>query len=73
MKVETVEDLVEQLADWMGIFGGCKNPNDDRPQDKCTFDPKKPFCCRSGFTAYMIERIEKAVHNTEELNKIDLK
>lgn len=63
MQIETVEELVEQLADWFGVYGGCKNPDDDRPQDKCTMDASKPFCCRAGFAMVMEERIRKAIHN----------
>lgn len=32
MQRETVEELIEYLADWFGFYSGCK----------------KPFCCRAG-------------------------
>mgnify|MGYP005867147565 CR=1 FL=1 len=38
MKIETVSDLAEQIADWIGIYGGCKNITSN--DDNCTYDKK---------------------------------
>lgn len=70
MNVETVEDLANQLADWFGIYGGCKNVCHD--DDKCDYDAKKPFCCRFAFTADMEERIRTSVENENKLTEIGL-
>jgi hypothetical protein len=71
MNIETVDELVDQLADWMGIYGGCKNPHDDTScETKCEFDPKRPFCCRNGFASAMEDRIRNAVSNEEKLSKL---
>lgn len=67
MQIETLEELVEQLADWYGVYGGCKNPDNDQPQDRCTMDAEKPFCCRAGFTMVIEERIRKAIENEKML------
>lgn len=73
MKIETVDELVDQLADWLGIYGGCKNPHDATScETKCEFDPKRPFCCRNGWQSAMEERIRQAVKNEEELSKLHL-
>jgi len=70
MQVETVDDLVEQLADWFGIYGGCKTRDDATScESKCDFDPKKPFCCRIGFSDHMTTRIENAVENTRKIEE----
>ena len=65
MNIETVEDLAETLADWLGIYGGCKSDGDTG----CEFDKDKPFCCRQGFVSEMKERIVKAVENDNKLNQ----
>jgi len=70
MHIETVEDLAEQIADWIGIFGGCKNIT--AADDLCTYDKEKPFCCRQGFITAMEERIREAVENEKKLNDCNL-
>ncbi len=66
MVVETVEDLCEQLADWLGIYGCCKAAEDN--QDCHTVDPR---CCRTGFMIVMQERINEAVKNDRMMNSND--
>lgn len=69
MEIETTESLVEQLADWFGIYGGCKGDGDDG----CELDDKKPFCCRQGFCDTMEERIKTAAENDKKLEQAGLK
>jgi hypothetical protein len=70
MTIETVEDLSEQIADWLGIYGGCKN--NSSCDNECTYDKNKPFCCRIGFVGAISERIREAVDNDSKLEKFEL-
>lgn len=70
MNIETVEDLSEQIADWIGIYGGCKNISND--DDFCTYDRNNPFCCRTGFINALSERMREAVDNDKKLEQIGL-
>lgn len=69
MNIETVSDLAEKIADWIGIYGGCKSTGDEG----CEWDAKKPFCCRQGFVDHMEERIRQAVDNDNKLEAGNLK
>ena|ERR1035437_2010194 len=71
MNIETTEDLAEQIADWLGIYGGCKNITGD--DDLCTYNKNKPFCCRQGFCGAMKERMTEAVENEKKLEALNLK
>jgi len=55
MEIETVDDLANQIADWLGVYGCCKNG------DGC--DDPNPLCCRIGFMMVMPDRIRMAVLN----------
>lgn len=70
MNIETTEELTEQLANWLGIYGGCKNVGED--DDKCTYDINKPFCCRQGFCGAIQERMIEAVANDKKLEQLNL-
>jgi hypothetical protein len=61
MYVETVDDICQQLADWMGIYKQCPHAETD---DGC--DDKNPLCCRTGFVIGMSDRIRRAVGNENE-------
>lgn len=64
-KIETTEDLANQVADWLGVFGCCKHhPND------CSEESE--FCCRVGFMLSFPERIRDAVRNEAELEKLNI-
>jgi hypothetical protein len=69
MEIETVEDLASTLADWFGIYGGCKSDGDTG----CELKEEKPFCCRSGFCQIMEERIRGAVENDRKLEQMNIK
>lgn len=69
MDIETVSDLVNTLADWLGIYGCCKSDGDEG----CEFNKQKPFCCRMGFVGEMEERIPAAVENDKKLEQGSLK
>ena len=71
MEIETVEELAEQIADWLGVFGGCKNISSD--DENCTYDKWKPFCCRVGFIGAISERMREAVANEKKLEDAGLK
>ncbi len=66
MEIETVDDLVNDIADSLGVYGACKSE-----------DPKGCYnentrCCRVGFSMVMCERIRKAVENENKLKNAGL-
>ena len=70
MKIETVSELAEQIANWIGIYGNCKFDG----ETGCTYDKfENPLCCRHGFIIAMEERICEAVENDKKLEKSGLK
>lgn len=62
MEIETVDDLANQIADWLGVYGCCKHG------DGC--DDPNPLCCRIGFMMTFPDRIRAAVDNDNKLEKI---
>jgi len=64
MEIETTEDLAEKIADWLGIYGGCK----DDKNEGCAYDKSKPFCCRVGFVGAIKERMIEAIENDKKLS-----
>jgi hypothetical protein len=66
MNIETAEDLATTLADWLGIYGGCKGDGDTG----CVWDENRPLCCRQGFVDTMTERIIEAADNTKKVNQL---
>lgn len=63
MNVETLDDVCNKIADWVGVYGCCKGNGDVG----CEFDTDKPLCCRVGFTGHLKERIEQAIENDKKL------
>lgn len=63
MKIDTPEDLAEEVADWIGIYGNCD-------QENCQESGR---CCRAEFTQILAERIRNSVHNENAIITIDLK
>jgi hypothetical protein len=68
MYVETVDDLVNQLADWLHVYGCCKHAEND---EDC--HEENPMCCRVGFSMVMADRIRQAVHNDNMLEELAIK
>ena len=68
MNLETVDDLANQICDWVGCYGGCKHTTDG---DVC--EDENPFCCRIGAMLTLPDRIRKAVDNDNFLDSRDQK
>lgn len=64
--IETPDEIAEQVADWIGLYGGCKSDGDDG----C--DEKNPFCCRQGFVMDLTERIRTSVENEQKIESLNL-
>lgn len=62
MNIETVEDLANQICDWVGCYGCCKNA--EHSDDCYEVDT---FCCRVGAMMVLPDRIRKAVENDTKL------
>jgi len=70
MEIETVSDLANVIADWIGVYGACKC---EGKSDGCEFSEKKVTCCRVGFTMHLEERIRDAVENDNKIEEMNLK
>ena len=64
MNIETIDDIIDDIADRLGVYGACKS---DDP-DGCDNDDL--CCCRVGFSMVMKERIYKAIKMEEILKLI---
>lgn len=64
MDIETVDEIVEQIADWCGIYGNCRQ-DDGTGSVKCT--ELDVTCCRLNFVMEMPDRIRRAVDNEKFL------
>ncbi len=69
MQIETVEDLVNKLADMIGVYGACKSQD----PDGCIHSENNICCCRVSFSHQMEERIREAVENDKKLEAANLK
>jgi len=69
MNIETTEDLCNQLADWVGVYGCCKASNDNSEHAKGC-ENENPLCCRVGFMMVMKERMTKAVEMDQVIDKL---
>lgn len=67
MKIEILEDILEELADKLGVYGCCKPAENE---EDC--NSQNGFCCRTGFMMNYEDRIRTALDNEEKLNKIGL-
>lgn len=63
MKIEILEDVLNDIADKSGVYGACKSENFER----C--DNTSPFCCRVGFMMHYKVRIRQAIANEEKLKE----
>ncbi len=68
MNIETIDDLCNDLADKLGVYGCCKSQVEN--DGKCTNDD--PLCCRTGFMIVMRDRIINAVENERKLNQLEI-
>jgi len=69
MQIETVEELADQIADWIGVYEGCRNVTSE--DNNCTYDKNKPLCCRTGFVRAISERIREAAENEKRFLRRD--
>ncbi len=60
-KIETLDDVMNELADRFDIYGACKS-EDDEGCFKNTH-----FCCRVGFMAHYENRLREAIENEKRL------
>lgn len=65
MQLETTEELCHQIADWIGVYGGCKA---NECENGC--ENMNPLCCRQGFMMQMQERMKQAVKNEEAIDAL---
>lgn len=70
MDLETPETLAHKIADWLGVYGTCKNKCAE--DNNCTFSSDQPFCCRIGFVGEIEDRIRQCVENERKLNEVGL-
>jgi hypothetical protein len=68
MKIEILEDVLEELANKLDVYGSC-NSSENKEDCKCTVR----FCCRTGFMSHYDDRIRTAILNEEKLEQSNLK
>lgn len=68
MVIETVEEIVDQVADWLNIYGACPTEH----AGNCDACPKKEniFCSRIGFITEFRDRLDKAYENEKKLEQL---
>lgn len=66
--IETLEDVLNQYADWMGVYGACKCETETEG-NPCTHE-SNPHCCRGGFMIEQKERILKALENESRFDSL---
>jgi len=70
MIIETLDDIIEELANKLYVYGGCNDSDDgDKQCEKCL---KTYTCCRVEFSRVLDERIRTAIVNEEKLNNAGL-
>lgn len=67
MAIETIDDIVEDMADKLGIHGGCTDPIGD---DGCEGDVGHGHCCRISFVSELRDRIDRAIEVEQKLGTI---
>jgi hypothetical protein len=78
MTIETTEDLCNQIANWIGVYGACKAEENKFDEDgnqlrDCNgCDNKDPLCCRVGFMIEIKDRMIAAVENDKKLESINM-
>jgi hypothetical protein len=66
MKIETLEDVLNELADKFMVYGACKSEDDDGCENENT------ICCRVGFMMVYEEKIRQAIENEKKLELVGL-
>lgn len=66
MNIETIDDIVEEMATKLGVYGACKSTD----PDGC--DNNDMCCCRVGFTMVLKDRIYQALENENKLSIVGL-
>lgn len=66
MNIEILDDIVNELADMLGIYGACKSTNPDGCEDG------NMRCCRVGFDIELKDRIYAAIENEKKLAQAGL-
>jgi hypothetical protein len=69
MNIGTTDDLADQVADWLGIYGGSK---ESTGASNCVCTQDGFFCCRVAFMSQFPDRIRQAVENEIKINSLDL-
>lgn len=72
MSIETIDDIVNDIADKLGVYGACKSESDEGCLNEDGSYNNDPCCCRVGFTMVLTERIYRAIANENQLKKIQL-
>lgn len=66
MEIETIDDVIDMLADKLGVYGACKSESDDG----CDCD--NLMCCRVGFAMVIKDKIYTAIENENKLREAGL-
>lgn len=67
MAIETLDDVLNELADKLGVYGCCKNYLDGEGNETGECNEKDPCCCRIGFMIEYENRIKEAVRIEKQL------
>lgn len=68
MNIETIDDILNELADKLYVYGCCKAAANGK--DEC--NEKDSCCCRVGFMMEYKDRIKKAFENEKKLEAAGL-
>lgn len=65
MEVLVLDDVLNELADKLGIYGTCPNDNGCDSNEKCI--------CRNGFMIEFEDKIRTAIENEKRLDELKIK
>lgn len=68
MQIETLSEIIEELADKLYIYGDCRSQSEEVIAEKCNNDSVGIYCCRKIFESEMEERILEAIKNEKAIN-----
>lgn len=63
MAYESLDDVVEQIADWCGVYGVCEEMGCGNPDSRC---------CRTLFVTQLKDRILEAVRVDTALENVGI-